>query len=193
MLVFLSFISFLLKPEDLEPRMSVTLTVILTIVALKFTVSQYLPTTSYLTLLDWYVVLAFSLTFAVAGQNALVYYFAEFTTDGIDANMVNAYTGWALVAFWVLVNIMAVVRYTVLIHQDDRYVIVDSYRDCESRPLSSIDSIDRSHFPFPKIVDNSDRLLSKKYWSKAKAAVIAHRMGKWNTKEAALKHGGAQP
>ena len=71
LLSVLVFTSFAISPEDLEDRLSVTLTLVLTSVAFKYMVAQELPKISYLTLLDKYILLSFTFLALVGGQNTL--------------------------------------------------------------------------------------------------------------------------
>ncbi|KAI8502325.1 hypothetical protein Bbelb_199130 [Branchiostoma belcheri] len=72
LIMSLSFTAFSVSPDKPESRLSVSLTLLLTSVAFKFMVSQNLPTISYLTLLDKYVLLCMIFQCLVAVQNALV-------------------------------------------------------------------------------------------------------------------------
>ena len=66
----LNFVVFRLSPEDFADRLSVTLTLLLTMAAYKFTVADKLPPVSYLTLADIYVLLCFALTVTITLENA---------------------------------------------------------------------------------------------------------------------------
>jgi len=68
----LSFCSFSVDVSEPSDRLSVTLTLLLTAVAFKFVVSQSLPTISYLTLLDKYVLSGLVFLCCMAIQNAVV-------------------------------------------------------------------------------------------------------------------------
>ncbi|CAH1248298.1 CHRNA6 [Branchiostoma lanceolatum] len=72
LIMSLSFTAFSVSPDKPESRLSVSLTLLLTSVAFKFMISQNLPTISYLTLLDKYVLLCMIFQCLVAVQNALV-------------------------------------------------------------------------------------------------------------------------
>ena len=71
-LTSLNFIAFAFPPSELSDRLSVTLTIMLTTAAYKFTVADKLPPVAYLTLADIYVLACFALTMLLAVENALV-------------------------------------------------------------------------------------------------------------------------
>jgi len=71
---FLSLIVFLLDLKDLPDRVNMLLTLMLTLIAFKFAVQDSLPTTSYETLLDTYVLRCFELMFGVGIEAAVVYF-----------------------------------------------------------------------------------------------------------------------
>eukprot|EP00955_Chlamydomonas_euryale_P092118 364682-Chlamydomonas_euryale.AAC.11 len=138
--------------------MTVSLTIVLTLVAVKLVVAQYLPTTSYLTKLDWYVVLAFAMTFLTAAQNALIYYLRN--EDNVnDVAWVSSLT---LVALWGVLNIIMCVMAAVVHYKKISSLSELAYRDNEARALPLIDSplLDHKRFPFPHMVDRSDRVSS---------------------------------
>jgi len=107
-LVNLSFVSFLLAPSELVNRFTITVTLILTMIAVKFTVSQYLPPTNYLTILDKYVVLSFMTLSAVAGQNILAYVVHE-TQD--ENKYFNIASGSLIILIWCFFNMIQFLLY----------------------------------------------------------------------------------
>lgn len=66
-----SLISFAVPPEDVADRAGITLTVMLTLVAFKYSVADKLPQISYLTIIDAYVLLCFVLSVALMGEHFL--------------------------------------------------------------------------------------------------------------------------
>lgn len=72
MISFLAFTSFAIKRSDTGKRLSVSLTLLLTVVAFKNFVSSILPKVSYLTLMDKYVLFNVAFIFLVSVQNAVV-------------------------------------------------------------------------------------------------------------------------
>jgi len=58
-IVCCSVVSYVLPPQDLADRLSVSLTLLLTMIAFKFIIADKLPPISYLTLLDGYILLCF--------------------------------------------------------------------------------------------------------------------------------------
>lgn len=77
MISFLAFTSFAIDRSDIGKRLSVSLTLLLTVVAFKNFVSSILPKVSYLTLMDKYVLFNVAFIFLVAIQNAIVGRVAE--------------------------------------------------------------------------------------------------------------------
>ncbi|KAG1672801.1 hypothetical protein FOA52_002789 [Chlamydomonas sp. UWO 241] len=74
-IVLFSFISFAFDAAELDVRLQVTLTMVLTLVAFKLSVStaKYLPITSRMSLMDWFMILAFVVVALVALQNFLAF------------------------------------------------------------------------------------------------------------------------
>lgn len=66
LLVLLAFISVFMPISDLDNRLQITLTLLLTFVAFKIVVSQYVPAPSYQTWLDMYVTQGFVFLFLLA-------------------------------------------------------------------------------------------------------------------------------
>eukprot|EP00049_Salpingoeca_infusionum_P002759 m.59464 g.59464 ORF g.59464 m.59464 type:complete len:392 (+) comp11772_c0_seq2:77-1252(+) len=68
-------VSMIVNPEDetelLDQRMSVTLTLLLTLVAVKFVAAADIPNVSYVTWLDFYILVAFSVLILVGIQNVI--------------------------------------------------------------------------------------------------------------------------
>jgi len=74
-IVFMSWVVFWLDPENLGPRLSVSVTSMLTLVAYRFLLGQSLPPVSYLTRLDYFLlgatILVFVALIQVASTSAL--------------------------------------------------------------------------------------------------------------------------
>jgi hypothetical protein len=62
-----------LSPTDLNDRIGIVLTLILTTVAFKFTVNERMPILPYLTLLDGWLLAMFSIYLVVAFENVVVF------------------------------------------------------------------------------------------------------------------------
>ena len=58
--------------DDFGGRTSITMTLLLTLVAFKFVMTTYVPPTSYLTLLDTYMILAIGVLALIIGENFIV-------------------------------------------------------------------------------------------------------------------------
>ena len=100
LMVILSFTSFISPCSELDNKMQINLTLLLTLVAFKLAVAQYIPATSYLTYLDKYVILSFVYLSIVTGQGVLCY--------SLDENIqyqFNRISAFAFMVAWVLINI----------------------------------------------------------------------------------------
>ena len=66
-IVFMSWVVFWLGPQHVGPRLSVSVTSMLTLVAYRFLLGQSLPPVSYLTRLDYFLLGATVLVFIALG------------------------------------------------------------------------------------------------------------------------------
>ena len=71
LITLLTFTAFAVEPDSPGDRIQITLTLLLTSVAFKYYVQQFVPTVSYLTLLDKYVLACMVFQFCMALQNAI--------------------------------------------------------------------------------------------------------------------------
>ncbi|XP_078674900.1 gamma-aminobutyric acid receptor subunit beta-like [Branchiostoma floridae x Branchiostoma belcheri] len=103
-----SFVVFSIPIEDNKTRLTITFTILLTAVAYKLVVCQYLPTVPYLTLLDKYVLgwIVFQCTVAV--QNAVVscirYKDSARRFDEFCAGLFVALVVSAHLCFWIFIR-----------------------------------------------------------------------------------------
>jgi hypothetical protein len=102
-IVFMSWVVFWLGPEHVGPRLSVSVTSMLTLVAYRFLLGQSLPPVSYLTRLDYFLLGATILVFV-----ALIQVAATSSANARDrvqtAAAINRISRWAFpVAFLVLI------------------------------------------------------------------------------------------
>lgn len=70
--VLMTLTSFCLEPDNVEGRLSVSLTMVLVAVAYKFALTTMLPPLSYLTLLDKYVLACSGIIALIVAQNAVL-------------------------------------------------------------------------------------------------------------------------
>eukprot|EP00955_Chlamydomonas_euryale_P118817 366561-Chlamydomonas_euryale.AAC.13 len=101
-LVFLTAASFFFPEDDLEPRIMLVSTVILTMVALKTGAASYMPQISTLTLIDKYIFWSFVTAFLVAAQNVTLY---QMSTHGYSSQLLrwtNLATALVLGVAWLL-------------------------------------------------------------------------------------------
>lgn len=96
MLVILAFSSYLM--EELSDRLNITLTLLLTLVAFKLGINSYLPTTSYLTLLDKYSITSFVYLGVVFASNIVIFIIKDESANVIIGGFVSG--------LWVLLNFM---------------------------------------------------------------------------------------
>jgi hypothetical protein len=133
LLVNLSFTSFIIEPLELADRLDVTLTLLLTLVALKFVIVQYLPTTSYVTYLDKYVLCSFVFVTMVAIQNVIIYWLISDVVkedqhrDRI-ASITDMTTGCILAGVW---NVLHIVMCIILKGNIRKKFITSKEKDLE--------------------------------------------------------------
>jgi hypothetical protein len=65
--------AFVTPVDEFSTRMSIGLTLLLTTVAFKYSISQTLPKVAYLTTLDYYIIGTFTFLASVALENAIAY------------------------------------------------------------------------------------------------------------------------
>lgn len=100
MMVILAFSSFLPGCMEFDSKMQINLTLILTLVAFKLVVTQYVPTTSYLTYLDKYIVMSFAFMTTITGHAPLCQAISDLESCDIIKNNIAK----ALFASWMIVN-----------------------------------------------------------------------------------------
>eukprot|EP00794_Sanderia_malayensis_P007602 gene7602-8442_t len=94
----LSFTTFFIGPSNTGERLGVILTLLLTAVTFKFVVSQSLPPVSYLTLLDWYVLVSVVFIFAMALENSFVAKISNEDTQKFADNIAWGVASFAFLA-----------------------------------------------------------------------------------------------
>ena len=85
-IVFMSWVVFWLGPQHVGPRLSVSVTSMLTLVAYRFLLGQSLPPVSYLTRLDYFLLGATILVFVALIQVALTSAMSERRAASINRN-----------------------------------------------------------------------------------------------------------
>jgi hypothetical protein len=85
-IVFMSWVVFWLGPEHVGPRLSVSVTSMLTLVAYRFLLGQSLPPVSYLTRLDYFLLGATILVFVALIQVALTSAMSDRRAASINRN-----------------------------------------------------------------------------------------------------------
>ncbi|KAG1678158.1 hypothetical protein FOA52_016095 [Chlamydomonas sp. UWO 241] len=99
-IVLFSFLSFRFDSVELGARLQVTLTMVLTLVAFKLSVStaKYVPITNSMNLMDRFMIAAFVMVALVALQNYIVFELLDI------APWLNIVSAWALIALWIATN-----------------------------------------------------------------------------------------
>ncbi|PNH08027.1 Gamma-aminobutyric acid receptor subunit beta [Tetrabaena socialis] len=139
LLVLISFASFFMDHQALADRLNLTVVVLLTLVAFKFVLSQYIPATSYLTFMDMYVVASFTFVFLVALQNLITFIIAS---DG-HAYLFNLWSGSALAVAWLLLHVLLPV------------LVIAARRDQDRRWQANRDEEQDARDPFAKDLERS--------------------------------------
>ncbi|KAG1680421.1 hypothetical protein FOA52_015512 [Chlamydomonas sp. UWO 241] len=131
-LVLFSFISFRFDAAELGERLQVTLTMVLTLVAFKLSVStaQYVPITNSISLINLFMIMAFVVVALVALQNYLAFQLLRVAPWFDNAS------AWALIGLWTLMNGAVYIRGAMAVHtadegerQDDEERFIK--QDCE--------------------------------------------------------------
>jgi hypothetical protein len=116
-LVMCSFISFILTIDDLIDSCLITLTMLFTLIALKFSLTQYIQTTSYMTYLDKYILIAFIYISLVILQNVLMYSLSKLYHNDPDEDgdnhiktiiTINNISAFIMLGTWIVFNIIVV-------------------------------------------------------------------------------------
>lgn len=143
LVVVLSFASFFFRCGQLYERLTISLTMVLTQMTLKFLVSQYIPATSYLTYLDKYIVVCFAYLFLVSVQNLASFIVNMLAnpddfedTDAAAARRFNTVSGSVLAGVFMLFQIFAFgfsryMRWKQAVIIEDEYVDT-TMEDCPS-------------------------------------------------------------
>ncbi|KAH3763826.1 hypothetical protein Pelo_4295 [Pelomyxa schiedti] len=100
-IISLGFLSACIDPTDQQTRLSISLTLLLTAVAFKGATSAYLPRISYLTIIDLYIIVAFTTLGLIVVENA--------TCALIDTDLLDLYDKvWfsILGSVWVSWNVL---------------------------------------------------------------------------------------
>eukprot|EP01106_Pelomyxa_sp_JSP_P014340 TRINITY_DN453_c0_g1_i5.p1 TRINITY_DN453_c0_g1~~TRINITY_DN453_c0_g1_i5.p1 ORF type:complete len:380 (+),score=86.62 TRINITY_DN453_c0_g1_i5:71-1141(+) len=104
LIVAMSFLTFVIPADNGTDRFGLNLTLVLTSITFKFTIAGYLPKTTYLTLLDKYVLVGFITLFFVVVENTVGAVLSTAT-----ARMVDVITASVLAFAWVVINVMMLV------------------------------------------------------------------------------------
>ncbi|KAH3743088.1 hypothetical protein Pelo_15506 [Pelomyxa schiedti] len=100
LIVVLSFLTFTIPAEDGAGRLGLNLTLMLTAVAYKYVIAGYLPKTTYLTLLDKYVIIGFIILASVICENSTASVAEDDSAPFFD-NMAKL----TLIPIWLLLHV----------------------------------------------------------------------------------------
>ena len=123
LIVVLSLTTTAVAHENYHDRASITLTLLLTGVAFKFVVTNYVPPTKYVTLLDQYMLLGLVILGVVAFENYVVSFLTKSASDIID--IVICYV---IIFCWIVFHIYLVMAvnygwfrkgWDKVLHEDD--------------------------------------------------------------------------
>ena len=103
-IVFMSWVVFWISPENIGPRLSVSVTSMLTLIAYRFLLGQSLPPVSYLTRLDYFLLGCTLLVFAALVEVAAT---GAMTSRGVEAKAqnVNRRSRWAFPVTFVVLTV----------------------------------------------------------------------------------------
>jgi hypothetical protein len=103
----MAFAVFFLPPKDLSDRMSVIIASLLTVVALSYSLHSGLPKISYLTVIDWFFVMAYAfLGLAMAG---MVWISNLYDRDEAKAIRYDRWLRWAYPGAYLLASATAII------------------------------------------------------------------------------------
>jgi len=97
MLTSLSFTAFTIEPSDISSRLSVTLTLLLTVVAFKLGINSTIPKIAYNTLLDTYIWACFVFFSVIIAENSI--------TSADAVNKVDFILAILLAIGWIVFNL----------------------------------------------------------------------------------------
>lgn len=119
--VLLAFVTCYVPPDDMGTKAQITLTIILTIFAIRFSLAQTLPAVSCLTWLDMYFVISTFWACAVVVQNLIVFYEDRDGGEGVNVHFINLVSGAGLCATWVLFNALV---YLIMLNKAARRAFI---------------------------------------------------------------------
>lgn len=102
--IMFSFCTAFMEADQLAAKTSITITIILTSFAVKFSCLQYIPIINCVTYLDIYLIGATMLACLVMGQNVVV--FCEYSYSGHSTNLINSVSMSIMALAWVAANLL---------------------------------------------------------------------------------------
>eukprot|EP01106_Pelomyxa_sp_JSP_P000566 TRINITY_DN1084_c0_g1_i1.p1 TRINITY_DN1084_c0_g1~~TRINITY_DN1084_c0_g1_i1.p1 ORF type:complete len:273 (+),score=72.06 TRINITY_DN1084_c0_g1_i1:592-1410(+) len=108
LIVGTSFVSFAIPPSDGGTRLGLNITLLLTAVSFKNVVCSYLPKTTYVTRIDYYILASFLVLIAMIIENSV----AQVVGDPYDA-LIDLVAECVCIAGWCLFNLVIFVLFLV--------------------------------------------------------------------------------
>ncbi|KAI9034081.1 neurotransmitter-gated ion-channel ligand-binding domain-containing protein [Hyaloraphidium curvatum] len=109
-LVALTTVSYWFSVDAVPERLGLSITLVLTIVSFYSSVTQGLPMVNYATLMDWYVFVAFLVSFFSLFEIALIHHFVKRESNHILATELDFFCRRAVLPFWALFNVAMLVQ-----------------------------------------------------------------------------------
>ena len=127
LLGLLQMVTFLIPVDDLANRMNITVLVILTTVAFRFSMASYLPVSADLTMLDRYMLSSVFFQTMVAVQNVIAYLLAttSLTSESTATYAFNIWAGTACAATWLLIHISIPILHRISYTRQDVVIMSD--------------------------------------------------------------------
>lgn len=122
-----AFSAFVISPDDVADRLSVTVTLMLAAVAFRFVVSTMLPKVSYLTFMDYYLLTGFIALIVIITENAIN------GIEGLGSNAREYVDDVCMAAFgtlWLVIHVIAL------------YALLD--KECLRVSWQKMDEIDKA-------------------------------------------------
>jgi hypothetical protein len=148
-LVTCSFISFVVDISEFAASCLISLTMMLTLIALKFSLMQFIQTTSYMTYLDIYILIAYCYISLVILQNVIIYLLSkQYESDEHSLTIIlkaNTISGEIMCGTWFFFNLLVI-----------SIMSINNLRKIISYPLydSSFTELDIDNISLDNLSDN---------------------------------------
>ncbi|KAI9004003.1 neurotransmitter-gated ion-channel ligand-binding domain-containing protein [Hyaloraphidium curvatum] len=109
-LVALTTVSYWFSVDAVPERLGLSITLVLTIVSFYSSVTQGLPMVSYATTMDWYVFMAFIVSFFSLFEIAIIHHLVKRENNHILATELDFFCRRFILPFWILFNVGILVQ-----------------------------------------------------------------------------------